>query len=49
MKDCGNIFTRCPECHHLNITDRDFYTINCSKCNNVFINKHNTNHLWDKI
>lgn len=49
LKDLGNLFMRCPVCHHLNITDEDFYEITCPECHNVFLNESNTNHLWDYL
>lgn len=36
------VFTRCPRCHHLNITDSEFYRVKCSQCGEVFINDHCT-------
>lgn len=32
------VFTRCPRCHHLNITDSEFYRIKCIQCGEIFIN-----------
>jgi uncharacterized C2H2 Zn-finger protein len=50
MRDkSGNLFIRCPKCHHLNISDNDFYEIRCNDCNEMFINKMNTIHVLESL
>ena len=32
------VFTKCPHCNHINITDPEFYRIKCTQCGEIFIN-----------
>lgn len=34
----GNVFISCPKCHHINISDTEFYRVRCSQCGEIFIN-----------